>query len=160
MTKPNAKDEYAPLATGSSQLASLEDAELHRLWRVRIGRNVPSHLPRGLFQRLLSYRLQAQEFGDLDRSVRARLDRALARDVGSQDVLGHTGLKPGSVLVREHGGELHRVMVLDQGFAWAGNAYRSLSETAFAITGTKWNGRRFFGLDQKETHAGRNGVKK
>ena len=160
MLKPNAKNEHTPLVTEFAQLPSLQDAELHRLWRVRIGRNVPSHLPRGLFQRLLSYRLQAQAFGDLDRSVRARLDKVLAGEVGSQDGLGHAGLKPGSVLVREHGGELHRVMVLDQGFAWAGKAYSSLSETAFAITGTKWNGRRFFGLDRKETSAGSDGVRK
>jgi hypothetical protein len=51
-------------------------------------------------------------------------------------------------LVCEHDGELHRVMVLEEGFAWSGKTFRSLSETAFAITGTKWNGRRFFGLDR------------
>ena len=55
-------------------------------------------------------------------------------------------LKPGTILAREHGGALHRVMVLDEGFAWNGSTYGSLSEAAHAITGTKWNGPRFFGL--------------
>ena len=63
-------------------------------------------------------------------------------------------LSPGTVLSREWGGQHHRVMVLDGGFAWQGRTYRSLSEIAKAITGTKWNGPRFFGLrDEKRTGA-------
>ena len=54
--------------------------------------------------------------------------------------------RPGTVLVREHGGVPHRVMVLDDGVSWNGKTYDSLSQVAFAITGTKWNGPRFFGL--------------
>ena len=54
--------------------------------------------------------------------------------------------RPGTVLVREHGGSHHRVMVLDDGFAWNGRTYDSLTQVAFAITGTRWNGPRFFGL--------------
>ena len=53
---------------------------------------------------------------------------------------------PGTVLVREHAGTLHRVMALDDGFAWNGRTYDSLSKVALAITGTRWNGPRFFGL--------------
>ena len=55
-------------------------------------------------------------------------------------------LKPGTELVREHAGTLHRVIVVKDGFAWKGATYRSLSEVARAITGTNWNGPRFFGL--------------
>jgi hypothetical protein len=43
-----------------------------------------------------------------------------------------------------------RVMVMADGFAWKGQTYDSLSKVAFAITGTKWNGPRFFGLRDKE----------
>jgi hypothetical protein len=59
---------------------------------------------------------------------------------------GKTALAPGTVIGREHGGTMHHVMVLTDGFAWNGQTYRSLSEVAFAITGTKWNGPRFFGI--------------
>jgi Protein of unknown function (DUF2924) len=60
-------------------------------------------------------------------------------------------LSPGTVLTREWGGQHHRVTVLDGGFVWDGRPYRSLSEIAKLITGTKWNGPRFFGLrDKKE----------
>ena len=57
-----------------------------------------------------------------------------------------TELKPGTILTREWNGQIHRVMVVDDGFAWNGKTYDSLSKVAFAITGTKWNGPRFFGL--------------
>ena len=130
-------------------MSSLDEAKLHRLWRVRIGRVVPAHLPRGLFIRLLLYKLQEQVLGGLDRSVRTQLKNAFPGD-GKRSRAGDplVRLKPGTVLVREHDGKLHRVLVLEEGFAWSGKTYRSLSETAFAITGTRWNGRRFFGLDR------------
>jgi hypothetical protein len=57
-----------------------------------------------------------------------------------------SSVRPGTLLVREWDGVLHRVMALDEGFAWNGTSYRSLSEVARAITGTRWNGPRFFGL--------------
>jgi hypothetical protein len=52
-------------------------------------------------------------------------------------------IKPGSVLVREWKGKSHRVMVLAEGFAYAGETYTNLSEIAVLITGTRWNGPRF-----------------
>jgi hypothetical protein len=151
MTKYSDGGQRESLAAELARLSSLDEAELHRLWRVRIGRAVPSHLPRGLFVRLLSYKLQEQVLGGLDRSVRAKLKAAIGESGNCQGPSDSSvRLKPGTVLVREHDGDLHRVMVLEQGFAWSGKTYRSLSEAAFAITGTKWNGRRFFGLDRVE----------
>ena len=58
-------------------------------------------------------------------------------------------LLPGTVLKREWNGQNHRVTVLDNGFCWEGRSYDSLSKIARAITGTKWNGPRFFGLRDK-----------
>ena len=60
-----------------------------------------------------------------------------------------TELTPGTVLVREWDRRSQRVMVMSDGFAWNGQTYDSLSKVAFAITGTKWNGPRFFGLRDK-----------
>ena len=56
------------------------------------------------------------------------------------------GLKAGALLVREWNGGLQRVIVLEKGFAWNGKTYGSLSQIAKAMTGTSWNGHRFFGL--------------
>ncbi len=64
--------------------------------------------------------------------------------------------RPGPLLVREHAGVLHRVMILDAGVTWNGRTYDSLSQVAFAITGTKWNGPRFFGLRDKIEEAAKN----
>jgi hypothetical protein len=61
-----------------------------------------------------------------------------------------TNLTPGTVLIREWDRQSQRVMVMANGFAWNGQTYDSLSKVAFAITGTKWNGPRFFGLRDKE----------
>jgi DUF2924 family protein len=57
-------------------------------------------------------------------------------------------LKPGTLLTREWEGHLQRVMVLAEGFSWNGKTYPSLSQVAFAMTGTRWSGPRFFGLDK------------
>ena len=85
------------------------------------------------------------------------LDRAASDETGSamSDRLmsldqKRTALTPGTVLVREWDRQSHRVMVLADGFAWNGQTYDSLSKVALAITGTKWNGPRFFGLRDKK----------
>jgi hypothetical protein len=61
------------------------------------------------------------------------------------------GLKAGALLVREWNGRLERVMVLEEGFAWNGLTFGSLSQIAKAMTGANWNGHRFFGLRQGKT---------
>lgn len=92
------------------------------------------------------------------------LDRTDAKDTGAKMAARlvsfdqkRTELTPGTVLVREWDRRPQRVMVLADGFAWNGQTYDSLSKVAFAITGTKWNGPRFFGLrdkaDQSRTEA-------
>jgi Protein of unknown function (DUF2924) len=94
--------------------------------------------------------LQAERLGDLDRDTQRFLDRVAA---GTQkgDELPAPGqrrhrLQPGTALVREWNGRSQRVIVLEEGFAWNGSTYRSLTEVAFAMTGTRWSGPRFFGL--------------
>jgi Protein of unknown function (DUF2924) len=80
--------------------------------------------------------------------VRALIDRI---DQRNQDLL------PGAILTREWNGHTHRVMVVANGFAWEGQTYDSLSSVALAVTGTKWNGTRFFGLRSATQASGRSG---
>ena len=116
----------------------------------------PSHLPRHLLFAVLAYRLQADELGDLDPGT-ARLLKQIAIGGGTReasrwaDEFGRrrARFKPGTILMREWNAQAHRVMVVDEGFAWNGKTYDSLSKVAFAITGTNWNGPRFFGLRDK-----------
>ena len=84
------------------------------------------------------------------------LDRTVAKEAGPVTSARlasfdqkRTELSPGTVLVREWDRQSQRVMVMADGFAWNGQTYDSLSKVAFAITGTKWNGPRFFGLRDK-----------
>jgi hypothetical protein len=106
--------------------------------------------------RVLAYRIQAAEFGDLDRAILRRLREMKGEALESGQAppfatRGPTtregvGLKSGALVVREWNRRIERVMVLDEGYAWNGCVYRSLSRVAKAITGTNWNGHRFFGL--------------
>jgi len=137
------------------EIARLRDLDLPGLraqWRTMFRRTAPDHLPRHLLFRVLAYRLQAERFGNLDKETQRFLDRVAsgARDGGEiKTVDAHPSrnrLQPGTILNREWNGALQRVMVLDEGFAWNGTTYRSLTEVAFAITGTRWSGPRFFGL--------------
>ena len=57
-----------------------------------------------------------------------------------------TEVSPGTILVREWDRQSQRVSVTADGFAFEGKTFDSLSKIAFAITGTNWNGPRFFGL--------------
>src|SRR5439155_9236955 len=69
-------------------------------------------------------------------------------------------LRPGTMLGREWNGQMHRVAVLTEGFAWNGKTYRSLTKVAFAITGTRWSGPKFFGFARRNGTRTRNNNKK
>jgi hypothetical protein len=138
------------------EIADLRDLDLKSLrlrWRGVTGRSAPIHLQRHLLFAMLAYRIQADAFGDLD----AGMVQVLKAAVGSEGSAAITRLTdkvdqrnqelaPGAIVTREWNGREHRVMVLADGFAFEGKTYDSLSKVAFAITGTRWNGPRFFGL--------------
>ncbi|ACI92091.1 putative bacteriophage-related protein [Afipia carboxidovorans OM5] len=138
------------------EIARLGDLDLKALrlrWLGVTGRSAPVHLPKHLLFAMLAYRIQSDAFGDLD----AEMVQILKAAVGSGDAAAiikltdkvdrrNQGLAPGAILTREWNGHDHRVMVLADGFGFEGKTYDSLSRIAFAITGTRWNGPRFFGL--------------
>ena len=145
----------------NDEIAHLRDLDLKGLrtrWRGVFQGSPPEHLPRHLLIAILAYRMQTQFYGDLD-SATVRLLKQIGAGGSHVDAVGLTAeheqrrasIKPGTILMREWDGRPHRVMVVDAGFAWNGKTYDSLSKIAFAITGTKWNGPRFFGLRDKPT---------
>jgi hypothetical protein len=145
-----------------SIVASLEGHDLNglrRQWRAHLGGEPPAHLQRRLLMRVLTYRLQIDAFGGLDKSTQRILlsnkdeDAAVPFDRRAPQTRDGVGLRAGAMLARERKGKLERVMVLEEGFAWNGRSYGSLSQVAKAMTGTNWNGRRFFGLRQGKTVA-------
>jgi hypothetical protein len=136
-----------------ARLRDLDVVELRIRWQNSFGRPPPPRLPRHLLFRVLAYRLQADQLGDLDGESQWLLDRTGSpEDAGQRAVdLGRRNaeLRPGTVLGREWYGHMQRVTVLTDGFSWNGETYPSLSKAAFAITGTRWNGPKFFGLRAK-----------
>ena len=138
-------------------LRGLDLKGLRARWRSVLQRPAPDHLPRHLLLAIIAYRIQIDRFGDLDHETRQLLDRTGAKESGAAMAARlvsfyqkRSELTPGTILVREWDRQSQRVMVMSDGFAWNGQTYDSLSKVAFAITGTKWNGPRFFGLRDKE----------
>jgi hypothetical protein len=149
-TKTSVDDEIA-------HLRGLDLGGLRARWQSIFQGRAPAHLTRHLLFAVIAYRLQADRFGDLDYATKQVLDRTVAKEAGpamsarlANFDQKRTELSPGTVLVREWDRQSHRVMVMANGFAWSGQTYDSLSKVAFAITGTRWNGPRFFGLRDKE----------
>jgi hypothetical protein len=149
-TRTSVEDEIA-------HLRGLDLKGLRSRWQTVFQRSAPAHLTRYLLFAVIAYRIQVDRYGDLDHATRQVLERTDSREarpamsarLASFDQK-RTELTPGTVLVREWDRQAQRVMVMADGFAWNGQTYDSLSKVAFAITGTKWNGPRFFGLRDKE----------
>ena len=145
----------ASLDNEIARLRGLDVGELRARWHTVFRRRAPPHLPRHLLFRILAYRLQADRLGELDADSRRLLDRIGSGASARIDLLiaafnrSRTELRPGTLLTREWDGQLQRVMVLADGFSWNGKSYPSLSKVAFAMTGTHWSGRKFFGLNDK-----------
>ncbi len=133
-----------PLEAELDRIGALGLDELRALRREMTQQNAPKALARDLLARMIAHRVQEQLLGELSREMRKLLDR-LAK--GGGEPVRH--LKVGTVMVREHQGTLHEVMVVPGGFSWQEKTYPSLSTIAQAITGTSWNGPRFFGLRGK-----------
>ena len=118
-------------------------AQFRRLYR----RAAPRGLSRELIARLVAHRLQELRLGKLDQELSRHLRRL------GQGKVARRRIKTGSVLVREYDGATHEVVILPEGFLWNGETHSSLSLIAKRITGTSWNGPRFFGLRQGQVQA-------
>lgn len=136
-----------------SRLSSLDIAELRSIWVDRFGPEVPPVRSGDVLMRMLAWHLQAEAYGGLEqetiRQLR-RIGKALERD-GTYEPQIRRDIAPGVVLTREWKGVTHKVTVTADGFMHRGGTYRSLSDVARTITGTRWSGPRFFGLEQKPT---------
>jgi DUF2924 family protein len=131
-----------------ARIGDLGLAELRARWLALFGRPAPKHFRRKLLVRAVAYQVQVRAYGGLSEATKRRLREiaAAARDraLGSGDV--EARIKPGTKLIRIWKKATHEVMVLNDGFAWDGKRYSSLSTIAKAISGTSWNGWTFFGI--------------
>lgn len=132
-------------------LEALTTADLRSEWQKLYRVTPPTRLSRDLLIRGAAYKLQEQAYGGLNPSTR-RLLCSLSQGSGGQDTpraAASTGLKPGAKLVREWHEHVHTVCVLEDGFEYRGERYRSLTRIARQITGVHWSGPLFFGISKR-----------
>jgi hypothetical protein len=129
-------------------LPTMSKDALSALWQ-QLYESPSSHqLRRQLMIRILAYRIQEQAFRELNPSAHQRLRqmaRALERDPAAE-ISDAPSFKPGTRLIRQWQDQTHVVTVKEKGYEYQGSNYRSLSEVARLITGTRWSGPSFFGL--------------
>src|SRR3569833_2254423 len=129
------------------RLPSMPIVELRARWRALFKSGPPKAFGPDLLRRSIAYRIQEDAYGGFARAT-ARLLQQLKpqmRKTPGKNALPRR-IKAGALLVRKWKGHSYRVTVLDQGFAYEGKTYETLSVIARQITGTRWNGPRFFGL--------------
>jgi Protein of unknown function (DUF2924) len=140
-TDPAVEDEL-------DRLAAMPIAQLRVRYREVFLTDPPKAFGPDLLRRSIAHRIQEKAYGGLSSATRRLLDQlvkaAMTKPNGRLELPRR--IKPGSELVRSWKGKTYRVMVMADGFAHDGRSFTSLSEIASEITGTKWNGPRFFGL--------------
>lgn len=131
-------------------LAALSMPALAERFRVLYRQDPPKKIRRALLTRAVAHRMQEIAAGGPDAALAARLAKLAEalRGGGEIDVQPRPATKPGTRLIREWQGETHTVTVTDAGFLYQGGVHRSLSGIARQITGTRWSGPAFFGLDR------------
>jgi hypothetical protein len=142
-------------------LGDLPRDELATLWTKAYGVAPPKGARRVLLERAAAWHIQAKALGGIKKNVLKSLSKASAiapatssvrtdsrdsKDTDKQSRRQRSLPSIGARLIREWHGKTHVVDVVQHGYAWQGQTYRSLSEIARAITGARWSGPRFFGL--------------
>ncbi|HVP83749.1 MAG TPA: DUF2924 domain-containing protein [Rhizomicrobium sp.] len=152
------KVQLTPTDSIASELTSLTGLSidaLRKLWKTRLGTAPPRIQSSDVLRRIFAWQLQARTFGEPDASSARQLRQiadALERD-GNYEPQIRRDVSPGVVLTREWKGVTHKVTATAGGFEHLGKHYRSLSDIARTITGTRWSGPRFFGLEQKSARS-------
>jgi hypothetical protein len=148
--KKHAKSERDPktLISELERLRELNPEELHEQWRMLFGTEPPPRLRSTLLVQAIAYRLQEKALGGL-KPATVRLLERIADDATARRQVStpeKVRVNAGTVLLREWHGTQHQVTVQKEGFLYRAKRFRSLSEIARVITGSRWSGPLFFGL--------------
>lgn len=138
-----------PVLVRLAALKRMSVKELKGEWEVLFATTAPNN-SRGYLEMRLAWRIQELTLGGLSRETRKMLDLLADEVDGKSDrkaiIADARNPVAGTRLVREWDGVEHTVTVMRDGFDWQGRRFKSLSAAARAITGSNWNGYRFFGL--------------
>jgi Protein of unknown function (DUF2924) len=130
-----------------AKLPDLDHAALKKGWSELHETEVPRGMSRHLLRHAIAYRLQEKILGGLRPATRRYLKQMMLDD--KEAIRPGRVVRPGTRLLREWHGVTYEVIVLDQGVMFQGRRHRSLSQVAREITGVKWSGPAFFGLNKK-----------
>jgi hypothetical protein len=146
--KRRAPTDREALAAEVASLSKLGIDELRERWKAIYGKAPSQEIGRSFLTRAIAYHLQERAYGGLKPSTRRLLARVAEETATGSSPKKHQIRKAqsGTILIREWQGNAHRVTMLDDGVSFNGKHYRSLSEVAREITGSRWSGPRFFGL--------------
>ena len=144
---------HEPILARLAALKAMSVNELKAEWQALFDAPAPNN-SRNFLEGRLAYRIQELTYGGPDKQTRRLLD-LLADEVDGTltrkaQIADPRNPVVGTKLIREWDGIAHTVTVLREGFDWDGRRYKSLSAVARAITGTRWNGYRFFGLRERK----------
>ena len=144
---------YEPVLARLAALKAMSVNELKAEWQVLFNAPAPNN-SRTFLESRLAYRIQELTYGGPDKQTRRLLDMLADEVEGTltrkAQIADPRNPVVGTKLIREWDGVAHTVTVLREGFDWGGQRYKSLSAVARAITGTRWNGYRFFGLRERK----------
>ena len=144
---------HEPILARLAALKAMSVNELKTEWQAMFDAPAPNN-SRTFLESRLAYRIQELTYGGPDKQTRRMLD-LLADEVEGTltrkaQIADPRNPVVGTKLIREWDGVAHTVTVLKDGFDWGGQRYKSLSAVARVITGTRWNGYRFFGLRERK----------
>ena len=132
-----------------AELFGLSRHQLLGRWQELYGKTPPSGIRREVMIPFLAYRIQENAQGGLTASARAQI-KSVARNLecagNSLNRSTRLRIKTGTRILRRWRREMHEVSVTETGYEYRGHGYRSLSEIARLITGTRWSGPAFFGV--------------
>ena len=150
-----------PLYAEIDALQSKTTIQLRQRWKALYGTEPPPRASRDLLTRAVAYRLQERVLGGLSASTRRLLERIADNAAARRPArpIPQRKLQPGAILLRHWGGVQHQVTVLQSGVQFRGKQYRSLSQVARIITGSRWSGPLFFGLKTRSREAAGNGAR-
>ena len=143
-----------------AKLRTLSRSKLLDLWQQLYIKAAPPGIRREILVPFLAYRIQENAHGGLKPTVRAelrRIARALDKNRTSNGPVARARIKTGTRLFRQWRGQTHEVFVTESGYEYRRVGYRSLSEIARKITGTRWSGPAFFGVKKASSVPGHRG---
>ena len=138
-----------------NKLKALSKDDLIKYWYKYFEEEPPKGTKSEALVKQIAWQMQAKKYGGYSAQTLKQLEKLAQKlknksEINESDIQNSTRqileIKPGTKLIKEYKNNKHEVIVLENGFSYNGERYKSLSAIANEITGTRWNGKKFFGL--------------